>query len=135
MRASSSSLSLSASPSPSSARLALVQLSLSITSPLPVHLEDLALTLSPVPSPPLSTPRLPLPLDLSSASPRLGPAVLTHSDLARFIAAGRLSCTIDRVASIVETHRPDAKNARYAAVIKQGDAVLTSVQRLSRVIG
>ncbi|GAA5894965.1 hypothetical protein JCM8208_000075 [Rhodotorula glutinis] len=57
------------------------------------------------------------------------------ADLARFIAAGRLSCTIDRVASIVETHRPDAKNARYAAVIKQGDAVLTSVQRLSRVIG
>jgi len=133
MRASSSSLSLSASPSPSSARLALVQLSLSITSPLPVHLEDLALTLSPVPSPPLSTPRLPLPLDLSSASPRL--ALPTCSDLARFIAAGRLSCTIDRVASIVETHRPDAKNARYAAVIKQGDAVLTSVQRLSRVIG
>lgn len=59
----------------------------------------------------------------------------THSDLARFIAAGRLSCTIDRVSGIVETHRPDAKNARYAAVIKQGDAVLTSVQRLSRVIG
>ncbi|TNY20007.1 proteasome 26S subunit [Rhodotorula diobovata] len=57
------------------------------------------------------------------------------ADLARFIAAGRLSCTIDRVSGIVETHRPDAKNARYAAVIKQGDAVLTSVQRLSRVIG
>ncbi|GAA6051772.1 hypothetical protein JCM3770_004964 [Rhodotorula araucariae] len=57
------------------------------------------------------------------------------ADLARFIAAGRLSCRIDRVAGVVETHRPDAKNARYAAVIKQGDAVLTSVQRLSRVIG
>lgn len=56
-------------------------------------------------------------------------------DLARFIAAGRLTCTIDRVNGVVETHRPDAKNARYAAVIKQGDAVLTSVQRLSRVIG
>ncbi|GAA6026352.1 hypothetical protein JCM8202_001960 [Rhodotorula sphaerocarpa] len=57
------------------------------------------------------------------------------ADLARFIAAGRLTCTIDRVNGVVETHRPDAKNARYAAVIKQGDAVLTSVQRLSRVIG
>ncbi|GAA5982258.1 hypothetical protein JCM10908_004804 [Rhodotorula pacifica] len=57
------------------------------------------------------------------------------ADLARFIAAGRLTCSIDRVNGTVETHRPDAKNARYAAVIKQGDAVLTSVQRLSRVIG
>ncbi|GJN88998.1 hypothetical protein Rhopal_001969-T1 [Rhodotorula paludigena] len=57
------------------------------------------------------------------------------ADLARFIAAGRLACTIDRVAGVVETHRPDAKNQRYTAVIKQGDAVLTSVQRLSRVIG
>ncbi|GAA5859943.1 hypothetical protein JCM1840_001807 [Sporobolomyces johnsonii] len=57
------------------------------------------------------------------------------ADLARFIAASRLTCSIDRVHGVVETHRPDAKNARYAAVIKQGDAVLTSVQRLSRVIG
>ncbi|BGP31656.1 proteasome regulatory particle subunit [Rhodotorula toruloides] len=57
------------------------------------------------------------------------------NDLARFISSGRLTCTIDRVNGVVETHRPDAKNARYNAVIKQGDAVLTSVQRLSRVIG
>ncbi|GAA6020938.1 hypothetical protein JCM10207_003194 [Rhodosporidiobolus poonsookiae] len=57
------------------------------------------------------------------------------ADLARFIASGRLACTIDRVAGVVATHRPDAKNARYAAVIKEGDKVLTSVQRLSRVIG
>lgn len=57
------------------------------------------------------------------------------SDLSRFIAAGRLNCSIDRVNGIVETNRPDAKNARYASVIKQGDIVLTSVQRLSRVIG
>lgn len=60
---------------------------------------------------------------------------VSDRDLARFIAAGRLTCSIDRVNGTVETHRPDAKNARYAAVIKQGDAVLTSVQRLSRVIG
>ncbi|GAA5905078.1 hypothetical protein JCM6882_002434 [Rhodosporidiobolus microsporus] len=57
------------------------------------------------------------------------------ADLARFIASSRLSCTIDRVAGVVTTHRADAKNARYAAVIKEGDKVLTSVQRLSRVIG
>lgn len=56
-------------------------------------------------------------------------------DLSRFIAAGRLNCSIDRVNGVVETNRPDAKNARYEAVIKQGDVLLTSVQRLSRVIG
>ncbi|KAK4051251.1 proteasome regulatory particle subunit [Microbotryomycetes sp. JL201] len=57
------------------------------------------------------------------------------ADLARFIAAGRLNCSIDRVNGIVTTNRPDSKNARYASVIKQGDVVLTAVQRLSRVIG
>ncbi|GAA5940079.1 uncharacterized protein JCM15063_001696 [Sporobolomyces koalae] len=57
------------------------------------------------------------------------------ADLARFIASGRLNCSIDRVGGVVETHRPSIKNARYAKVIKNGDQVLTSVQRLSRVIG
>lgn len=57
------------------------------------------------------------------------------SDLSRFIAAGRLNCSIDQVNGVVETNRPDAKNARYEAVVKQGDVLLTSVQRLSRVIG
>ncbi|GAA5843871.1 hypothetical protein JCM5353_007397 [Sporobolomyces roseus] len=57
------------------------------------------------------------------------------TDLARFIATGRLNCSIDRVNGVVETHRPSVKNARYAEVIKMGDQVLTSVQRLSRVIG
>ncbi|ORY92467.1 proteasome 26S subunit [Leucosporidium creatinivorum] len=56
-------------------------------------------------------------------------------DLASFIALSRLNASIDRVAGIVTTNRPDSKNARYAAVIKQGDVVLTSVQRLSRVVG
>ncbi|GAA5983038.1 hypothetical protein JCM11641_004698 [Rhodosporidiobolus odoratus] len=57
------------------------------------------------------------------------------ADLARFIASSRLPCTIDRVSSVVTTHRSDAKNSRYNAVIKEGDKVLTSVQRLSRVVG
>jgi len=55
------------------------------------------------------------------------------SDLSRFISAGRLNCSIDRVNGIVETNRPDGKNARYEAVVKQGDILLTSVQRLSKV--
>lgn len=56
------------------------------------------------------------------------------ADLAKFIAGGRLNCSIDRVNGVVETNRPDAKNARYEQVVKQGDILLTSVQRLSRVI-
>jgi 26S proteasome regulatory subunit N7 len=58
-----------------------------------------------------------------------------HSDLARFISAGRLNCSIDKVNGIVETNRPDVKNARYEQAIKQGDVLLNSLQKLSRVIG
>jgi 26S proteasome regulatory subunit N7 len=55
-------------------------------------------------------------------------------DLYKFIAAGRLNCVIDKVNGIIETNRPDAKNAQYQAVIKQGDVLLNRVQKLSRVI-
>jgi 26S proteasome regulatory subunit N7 len=58
-----------------------------------------------------------------------------HSDLARFISAGRLNCSIVKVNGIVETNRPDVKNARYEQAIKQGDVLLNSLQKLSRVIG
>ncbi|GAB2239263.1 hypothetical protein Droror1_Dr00025176 [Drosera rotundifolia] len=40
-------------------------------------------------------------------------------ELSRFIAAGRLHCKIDKVAGVLETNRPDAKNALYQATIKQ----------------
>ncbi|KAG5463187.1 MAG: 26S proteasome non-ATPase regulatory subunit 6-like protein [Olpidium bornovanus] len=56
------------------------------------------------------------------------------SDLSRFIAAGRVNCVIDRVNGVVETNRPDAKNAQYQQCIKQGDLLLNRVQKLSRVI-
>ncbi|CAD6577344.1 MAG: hypothetical protein CYPHOPRED_000218 [Cyphobasidiales sp. Tagirdzhanova-0007] len=58
-----------------------------------------------------------------------------EADLSKFISAGRLNCSIDRVNGIVETNRPDAKNARYEQAIKQGDVLLNSLQKLSRVIG
>ena len=57
------------------------------------------------------------------------------SELARFIAAGRLNCAIDKVNGIVETKRADGKNAMYSSVLKNGDALLNSIQKLSRVIG
>jgi len=56
------------------------------------------------------------------------------SELHRFIAAGRLHCKIDKVAGVVETNRPDSKNAQYQATIKQGDILLNRIQKLSRVI-
>lgn len=66
---------------------------------------------------------------------------------ARFIAAGRLNFSIDRVNGVVETNRPvrpahheqrlttqDARNARYEQVVKQGDALLNNLSRVSRAI-
>jgi 26S proteasome regulatory subunit N7 len=60
--------------------------------------------------------------------------LLKKSDVSKFIAAGRLNCVIDKVNGIVETNRPDAKNAQYQQTIKQGDILLNRVQKLSRVI-
>lgn len=56
------------------------------------------------------------------------------SELSRFIASGRLHCTIDKVRGIVETNRPALKNAQYDTVVRQGDLLLNSVQRLSKVL-
>jgi len=55
-------------------------------------------------------------------------------EISRFIASGRLHCKIDKVGGIVETNRPDSKNAQYQSAIKQGDLLLNRVQKLSRVI-
>ncbi|KAF0904412.1 hypothetical protein E2562_034491 [Oryza meyeriana var. granulata] len=55
-------------------------------------------------------------------------------ELPRFIAAGKLHCKINKVAGVLETNRPDARNAFYQAAIKQGDFLLSRIQKLSRVI-
>ncbi|RPD56384.1 PCI-domain-containing protein [Lentinus tigrinus ALCF2SS1-7] len=56
------------------------------------------------------------------------------SELSRFIASGRLHCTIDKVNGVVETNRPSVKNAQYETVVRQGDILLNAVQRLSKVL-
>ncbi len=61
-------------------------------------------------------------------------AEFLDKELSRFIAAGRLNCKIDLVNGVIETTRPDAKNALYQRTIKQGDLLLNRVQKLSRVI-
>lgn len=55
-------------------------------------------------------------------------------DLAKFIAAGRISCTIDRVQGVIETTRPDDKNKQYADVVKQGDALITKLQKYGQAV-
>jgi len=55
-------------------------------------------------------------------------------EISRFIASGRLHCKIDKVGGIIETTRPDSKNAQYQTTIKQGDSLLNRIQKLSRVI-
>lgn len=55
-------------------------------------------------------------------------------EVSNFIVAGRLNAKIDKVAGIIETNRPDAKNAQYQDCIKKGDLLLNRIQKLSKII-
>ncbi|CAK3955285.1 26S proteasome regulatory subunit rpn7 [Lecanosticta acicola] len=55
-------------------------------------------------------------------------------DLAPFIASQRLPCTIDRVRGIIETQRADDKNKQYNDVVKQGDQLITKLQKYGQVV-
>jgi len=44
-----------------------------------------------------------------------------------FEISGKLDCKIDKVAGILETNRPDHKNALYWATIKQGYFLLNMI--------
>jgi len=57
-------------------------------------------------------------------------------DLAKFIAADRIPCTIDRVTGkgIIETNRPDNKNKQYTEVVKQGDQLITKLQKYGQAV-
>lgn len=58
------------------------------------------------------------------------------SDLARFIAGGRIPCTIDRVTGkgVIETNRPDDKNKQYQDVVRQGDQLITKLQKYGQAV-
>lgn len=71
-------------------------------------------------------------VNLSSMAQQFGVSPeFMDSELSRFISMRRLNCKIDKVSGIVETNRPDSKNAQYAATIKQGDLLLNRVQKLA----
>ncbi|KAK9842468.1 hypothetical protein WJX81_001490 [Elliptochloris bilobata] len=72
-------------------------------------------------------------LESMAAAFGVSPAFM-DAELAEFIVAGRVSAKIDKVAGVIETNRPDAKNAQYQATLKQGDLLLNRLQKLSRAI-
>lgn len=72
-------------------------------------------------------------LETMAAAFGVTPALIDQ-ELARFIAAGRIHCKVDAHSGVVETTRPDSKNAQYAETLRLGDALLNRVQKLSRVI-
>lgn len=61
-------------------------------------------------------------------------AAFLDKELSRFIASGRLNCKIDKVNLVIETNRPDAKNAQYNSTIKQGDLLLNRIQKLAKIV-
>lgn len=58
----------------------------------------------------------------------------SYRDLAKFIAAERISCTMDRVNGVIETNRPDDKNKQYADLVKQGDSLITKLQKYGQAV-
>ena len=72
-------------------------------------------------------------LESMATSFGVGPEYL-DLQLSRFIAAGRLTAKIDKFGGVVETNRPDLKNAQYKEMIQKGDLLLNRIQKLSRVV-
>merc|ERR1711881_300406 len=56
------------------------------------------------------------------------------SELASFIASGKLSCKIDKVNGVVEKLEADNRSSVYKEIIKQGDMLLNRMQKLSGAI-
>ncbi|KAG7829747.1 hypothetical protein KL920_002606 [Ogataea angusta] len=55
-------------------------------------------------------------------------------DLCKFIPNKKINCIIDKVNGIVETNRPDNKNNQYHALIKNGDSLLTKLQKYGAAV-
>ena len=55
-------------------------------------------------------------------------------DMAPFIASQRLPCVIDRVRGVIETQRADDKNRQYGDVVRQGDQLITKLQKYGQVV-
>lgn len=74
-------------------------------------------------------------LSLKSMASAFGVSVeFLDNDLGKFIPNRQLNCVIDRVNGIVETNRPDNKNAQYSLLVKQGDGLLTKLQKYGAAV-
>ncbi|QLG70213.1 hypothetical protein HG535_0A01510 [Zygotorulaspora mrakii] len=74
-------------------------------------------------------------LSLRSMAGAFGVSVeFLDNDLCKFIPNKQLNCVIDRVNGIVETNRPDNKNAQYHLLVKQGDGLLTKIQKYGAAV-
>lgn len=74
-------------------------------------------------------------LSLKSMAQAFGVTVdFLDTDLGKFIPNKQLNCVVDRANGIVETNRPDSKNAQYHLLIKQGDGLLTKMQKYSAAV-
>ncbi|AQZ14152.1 RPN7 (YPR108W) [Zygosaccharomyces parabailii] len=74
-------------------------------------------------------------LSLTSMAEAFGVSVdFIDADLGKFIPNKQLNCVIDRANGIVETNRPESKNAQYHLLIKQGDGLLTKMQKYSAAV-
>lgn len=56
------------------------------------------------------------------------------SELSSYISSNELTCKIDKVNGVVEIYRTNERNSQYHEVIKRGDALLSRIQRLSRIV-
>ncbi|KAK9379346.1 26S proteasome subunit RPN7-domain-containing protein [Kockiozyma suomiensis] len=74
-------------------------------------------------------------LSLKSMAEAFGVSVeFLDSDLSKFIPQKKINCVIDRVNGIIETNRPDNKNAQYQLLVKQGDVLLTRLQKYGTAV-
>ncbi|SCU88896.1 LADA_0E12640g1_1 [Lachancea dasiensis] len=74
-------------------------------------------------------------LSIKSMAKAFGVSVdFLDKDLGKFIPNKQLNCVIDRVNGIVETNRPDNKNVQYHMLIKEGDSLLTKLQKYGTAV-
>ncbi|CAN6674813.1 26S proteasome regulatory subunit Rpn7p [Trichomonascus vanleenenianus] len=74
-------------------------------------------------------------LSMRSMADAFGVSVeFLDADLSKFVPQNKLNCVIDRVNGIIVTNRPDNKNAQYQKLVKEGDALLTKLQKYGAAV-
>ncbi|ANB14970.1 proteasome regulatory particle lid subunit RPN7 [Sugiyamaella lignohabitans] len=74
-------------------------------------------------------------LSMKSMADAFGVSVeFLDQDLSKFVPQKKLNCVLDRVNGVIVTNRPDNKNAQYQQVVKQGDVLLTKLQKYGAAV-